>query len=341
MKPCYIHSAVSISAQHTFESDAFHMEMKSLSGKIVEANHPNYKAYISPIALRRMATGVKMGVTAAAKALQIAELQQPDAILLGTGMGCIEDTEKFLNAIIANEEAFLTPTAFIQSTHNTVGAQIALGLKCKAYNNTYVHGALSFESALMDAQLMLQQDEANAILVGGVDELGTEIIDAGRMMEDKTTDGIKMPFGEGASFFVLSSEHKNDSVELVDIQIFSKISKESINVKIQEILKQNDLKLSDIDALILGNNGDMFDSYYDELAFLFHKTIPNISYKQWSGEFYTASAFGLFLGYEILKLKEIPTNWLQNNSSKSEIKTLLLYNQFKGRDHSFILLKRK
>ena len=218
MRSCYIHSAVSISAQNTFESEA--VEMNLIFGKKVEALYPNYKEFISPVALRRMATGVKMGVAAATKALQTANLQQPDAILTGTGMGCIEDTEKFLNALIANDEEFLTPTAFIKSTHNTVGAQIALGLKCNAHNNTYVHGALSFESALMDAQLMLRQKEATNILVGGVDELGTEIIDAIRMMEDKNLDGIKVPFSEGASFFVLSSEKENSVVELFDFQMF-------------------------------------------------------------------------------------------------------------------------
>ena len=340
MRSLYIHSAVSISAQNTFESDILEVEMTSHSSKKVEAIHANYKEYISPIALRRMASGVKMGVAAAAKALQIADCQQTDAILTGTGMGCIEDTEKFLNAIISNEEEFLTPTAFIQSTHNTVGAQIALGLKCNSYNNTYVHGSLSFESALMDAQLMLQQDEATNILVGGVDELGTEIIDAIRMMEDNSSNGIKVPLGEGASFFVLSSERQINSIEFVDIQSFSAIPKESINVKIQDFLKQNGYGLADIDALVLGTNGDAYDSYYEQLAKEFPKSIPNVNYKQWSGEFYTASAFGMYLACRILHLKQIPTNWLQNNSSQSEIKTILLYNQFKGRDHSFILLKR-
>ena len=145
MTHCYLHSAMSISAQTTFESEVWLENAKEISGKKVEAVHPNYKDYISPMTLRRMATGVKMGVTAGHKALQNAHTGEPDAILTGTGMGCIEDTEKFLNSIITNDEGFLAPTAFIQSTHNTVGAQIALGLKCKAYNNTYVHGAISFE----------------------------------------------------------------------------------------------------------------------------------------------------------------------------------------------------
>ena len=54
----------------------------------------------------------------------------------------------------------LTPTSFIQSTHNTVGGQIALELQCKGYNFTYVHGSNSFESALLDAKLQLELNEA-------------------------------------------------------------------------------------------------------------------------------------------------------------------------------------
>ncbi len=340
MKRCYIHSAVSISSQNTFESTISELKLTSLSGKKNQAIYPEFKQFIAPMALRRMATGVKMGVTAASRALQLASLEQPDAILVGSGMGCIEDTETFLNAIIDSGEDFLTPTAFIQSTHNTVGAQIALVLKCHAYNNTYVHGALSFESALLDAQLLLQQAEANTLLVGAVDELGRDIIDAVRMMEDKTANGINVPFSEGASFFVLSTVPKPESIELMDLQSFSHLSKNSINERILRFLNQNNLTVSDIDGLVLGTNGDHYDDYYEALTSVFPGSIPHIAYKKWSGEFYTASAFGLFLAYQILKSDSIPYDWIQNKANSKEIKTLLLYNQFKGRDHSFILIRK-
>ncbi len=87
-------------------------------------------------------------------------------------MGCMIDSEKFVSAIIDNKEQYLTPTSFIQSTHNTVAGQIALGMSCKAYNFTYVHSSISFESALLDAKLQLENEEAQHILVGGVEELG-------------------------------------------------------------------------------------------------------------------------------------------------------------------------
>ena len=109
---------------------------------------------------------------------------------------------------------------------------------------------------------------------------------------------------------------------------------------IEDFLNLNDLNFSDIDALILGNNGDILIPIMTKWLRGFHNSITKISYKKWCGEFYTASAFGLFLACEILTLKKSYINWLQNKTSKSEIKTLLLYNQYKGRDHSFILLKQ-
>lgn len=339
MSKVFIHSASSISAQSTFENGDFLKTVSKVSGKTMAANYPNYRNYIAPSASRRMATGVKMGVTAAGKALEMAHLKQPDAIITGTGMGCIEDTEKFLNTIIANDEKFLTPTSFIQSTHNTVGAQIALGLKCRAYNNTYVHAALSFESAVLDAQMLLNEGEARNILVGGVDELGKEIVHYVRMMEDATRSGIQVPIGEGASFFVLSSEPAKNTIELVDIEICSLISEEKINDRIQAFVAQNRLEISDIDIVLLGRNGDNFDSFYDTVASRFEHA-PQLHYKHLSGEYYTASAFGLWIGYQILTLQEVPGILYFSDPTKSNLKTLLIYNQFKGRDHSFILLKR-
>ncbi|MBA6153892.1 beta-ketoacyl synthase chain length factor [Gelidibacter maritimus] len=339
MKKVYINSAVTISAQDTFESDRFLKSVKKLSGKTIVARYPNYKDYIATANLRRMAEGVKMGVTAASKALKDAKITQPDAIITGTGMGCIDDTEKFLNAIISNDEQFLTPTAFIQSTHNTVGAQIALGLQCKAYNNTYSHAALSFEWALMDAQLRLQQEEAENVLVGGYEELGKEIINYRRMMEDADGFGIQVPYSEGASFFVVSSEKTEHSVELIDMEAHSTLSTTSIQDSLKQFLAKNNVDISQIDVFVSGRNGDVFDSYYDLTAELF-ENITQLQYKHLSGEFYTASAFGLWTAYSMLSRQEIPEAMIFKGEIKFDNHIILIYNQFKGRDHSFILLKR-
>ncbi|WP_033960379.1 beta-ketoacyl synthase chain length factor [Psychroserpens jangbogonensis] len=339
MRNCYIHSAVSISAQNTFASEDFLLDVIAHNTKKTQAIYPNFKDFIAPIAARRMQTAVKMGVVTANKALQIAELNQPDAIITGTGMGCITDTEKFLNSIITNNEAYLTPTSFIQSTHNTVCAQIALGLKCNAFNNTYTHGNLSFESTLIDAQLLIQQQEAKHILVGGVDELGTEFVEYVQMMEAKESKGIKVPFSEGATFAVLSSEKKVNAIKLQAITTILEASKEEIILKLEAFLAVNDMDANSIDAIILGNNGDAYDAYYELTATSLFPHAVQIEYKHLIGEFHTASAFAFWLGTKVLQKQHIPKDVLKNSRQNKSIKTVLLYNQFKGKDHSFILLK--
>ncbi|MBQ0739779.1 3-oxoacyl-ACP synthase, partial [Aquimarina celericrescens] len=154
-------------------------------------------------------------------ALRDAGLENVDAIITGTGMGCVRDSEKFVSAIIDNDEKYLTPTSFIQSTHNTVGGQIALGLQCKGYNFTYVHASISFESTLLDAKLQLENDEANTILIGGVDEQGEHTIAIHKLINHIKLEKIETTkllgsntagtiFGEGANFFVVPNK-KQDS----------------------------------------------------------------------------------------------------------------------------------
>ena len=339
MKPCYINSVASISAQDTFDSDSFLETIIPLESKIVHAIQPKYKEFIRPIASRRMATGVKMGIATSIIALNEAQLETPDAIITGTGMGCIEDSEKFLNAIIDNDEQYLTPTSFIQSTHNTVGAQIALMLKCKGYNVTHVHGAISFESSLIDAQLMLHENMANNILVGGVDELGKQFIKDIVFAENLESKPITTAFSEGANFFTLSSsKQKSTYCELKAIEIMNKATPKLIQEKLLEFLKCNGLLVSNIDAILLGNNGDSFDNYYHNLQNSIFNTIPQIHYKHLSGEYFIASAFGFWAATNIIKQQKVPKALLLNKAEKSNYKNVLLYNQFKGQQHSFILL---
>ena len=120
---------------------------------------------------RRMSRVVKSGVAAGIESLLEFGARAPiDAIITATGLGCIADSEKFLDGLIAGDETMLNPTPFIQSTFNTVGAQIALlrGLHC--YNTTHVHRWTSFENALTDAALRIGAGWSQAVLVGAFDE---------------------------------------------------------------------------------------------------------------------------------------------------------------------------
>ena len=267
MKTVYINSIASISSQKTFDNSEFLNVFIDYEEHVINVVNPNYKDYIPPAASRRMAKGIKMGVVAAKIALQEAGLDNIDAIITGTGMGCVRDSEKFVSAIIDNDEQYLTPTSFIQSTHNTVGGQIALELKCKGYNFTYVHGSNSFESALLDAKLQLELNEEKNILIGGVDELGDhtitihklinhikrEAVKASKLLDYKTEGAV---FGEGANFFVLSNEKKATSfAEVLSIQLFNTLNQSEVSEAALRFLKDNNMTVKYIDLIVLGNNG--------------------------------------------------------------------------------------
>lgn len=353
MKKTYINGLGCISAQKTFDT-VFLEEVEVLENSILlPLKTPVYKDFISPVAIRRMAKGVKNSIVASTLALKEAQLDTIDAIITGTGMGCIEDSEKFLKAILDNKEEFLTPTSFIQSTHNTVGGQIALGLQCKAYNVTFVNGSVSFESALLDAKMKIEEEEATSILIGGVDEISdytTSLFKlAGYIKQElegpypvlnSTTKGVV--YGEGATFFVLENNKREQTyAEVLDVEILNQLDVEEVEHKIIAFLKSNALQISDIDAVILGYNGDVeFDGFYKNISEKSFVKIPQVYYKHLSGEYNTASAFGLFVGANIIKTQNIPDVIKINAVEKSDYKTILLYNQYRGIDHSFTLISR-
>lgn len=353
MKNVYINSVGSISAQKTFENNDFLTDIIEYNDTVIPAQDPNYKDYIPPAAARRMAKGIKMGIVASKIALQDANLEQVDAIITGTGMGCLRDSEKFLSNIIDNDEQYLTPTPFIQSTHNTVGGQIALELQCKGYNFTYVHGSNSFESCLLDAKLQLELNEVQNILIGGVDEIGehtvkllklvnqikTEPVNSNKLLHSNTKGVL---FSEGANFFVISN-HKQPSsyAEVVGISILNTLPKEALANSAKSFLEKQRLSVNDVDLVILGNNGDIrFDDYYHELSSTIFKDTQQAFYKHLSGEFHTASSFGFWFAANILKMQSLPDAVKLNNINPSQIKNILLYNQYCGENHSFTLLRK-
>ncbi len=353
MKKVYINSIASISSQRTYDNSMFLDEITDYNDSVIFAQDPDYKQYIPPAAARRMAKGIKMGVVASKIAMDEAGIEIVDAIITGTGMGCMIDSEKFVSAIIDNNEQYLTPTSFIQSTHNTVAGQIALGIPCKAYNFTYVHSSISFESALLDAKMQLENDEAQHILVGGVEELGEhttkvhclinhvkpESVTISEVLNSKTEGAV---FSEGTNFFVVSNEKKESCyAELVAVETFNTLKKEKVSKTIESFLEENNLKAADIDVVVFGNNGDVdFDGYYNQLSEgIFSKT-QQVYYKHLVGENNTVSAFGLWLASKILKTQTIPEIVKINEIKSSEVKTVLCYNQYRGQNHSLLLLKK-
>jgi hypothetical protein len=343
-----------ISPQHTVDQSKFLETIEEYEGISMRSIEPDYKEYLNPINARRMGRIIKMGVAAAKICLQNTDVVMPDAIITGTGLGCIEDTEKFLISILENDERLLPPTSFIQSTHNTVSAQIALDLKCNNYNFTYVHRALSFETALLDALMMFAEKEASNILLGAADENTTNsltILSRLGLLKRKALKNTSLfssnskgsIAGEGAAFFLLSNTWQNGDLAKIKSVYTYFDPNESFLIKtgILEFLANQDLTTKDIDLVIYGYNGDSeFDIVYDKVQNSILKNIPAAWYKHLCGEYFTASSFAMWLAAKIISTQTVPDVVMKDKNAPGEIKNILIYNQFRNTEHSFILLSK-
>jgi 3-oxoacyl-[acyl-carrier-protein] synthase II len=349
----YIRGIGNISPQQSWDNELFLPEIIRYEGNRLKCIEPNYKEYIKPIQMRRMSRTLKMGVSAAGRCLRDAEVDVPDAIIVGTGLGMIGDTEKFLRAIIDNGETLLTPTSFIQSTHNTVGAHIAVMLKCNKYNLTYTNDYLSFESALLDSLIRLEEDPSEKILLAGIDEMTDtyfQISDNAGWWKKDNHDNLSLLdnqsigsiAGEGASFFVVTKEkHPDNYARFRGVKTFYKPeTEEETDQFITSFLSENNIGREDIDLIISGINGypERDAEYYRMAKRLFENT-PIAYYKHLCGEYNTASSFAAWLGAKILKEQACPDQIILNNIKPSgPLKNILIHNQHNNTKHGLILL---
>ena len=126
--------------------------------------------YIKPMEARRMGKLMKASLLSSLKALKQAGVECPDAIITGTALGCWENSEALLMQLLEEGEVMLSPTNFMQSTHNTISSNIAIRLGCHGYNVTYTQSEDSLEWALRDARLLLRSGRYKTVLVGCHDE---------------------------------------------------------------------------------------------------------------------------------------------------------------------------
>ena len=131
---------------------------------------PDYRQFFTPMEARRMGKMMKRAVATTKTALDAAGIEKPDAIITGTFLGSVENTEALLMALTGVVDAPMKPTNFMQSTHNTVSSLIGIRTGSHGYNATYSHGATSFESALLDALTQLGLGEIDNALVNLADE---------------------------------------------------------------------------------------------------------------------------------------------------------------------------
>lgn len=252
----YLGAASCISFQDSFgnENPWNALIQASLESQLVQ---PNYKEFVKPALLRRMSSALKMGVAGGKSSLQKAGLENCDAITVGTGLGCVRDTLKFMKVMYEEDEQGLSPTSFIQSTHNSIAGQIALMLGNHGYNMTHVQDSLSLGYALSDAELLIGEGDAETVLVGAVDEKTDELVEL--LTKLAATANYDLPLiGEGGAFFLASQDKLSSSVaNVADLSMTEAMNAEA--------------------DLVLSNTNEGFN------------------YTKYSGEHFTSAGFGLFM----------------------------------------------
>src|SRR5436190_287904 len=96
----FITASSTISHQPTFRNKGFSLKLSELK-PLSELITPDYSAFIPAMDRRSMSQVLKMAIACSSDCLEQAELCQPDAIIVGTSMGCCVHTKKFLDKIVS------------------------------------------------------------------------------------------------------------------------------------------------------------------------------------------------------------------------------------------------
>ena len=342
----YFHQSICISPQASFpETDLTQIrESENNLLNVLEPDYPGIPAGVK----RRMGKSVRMAVGAALPLLQ--KYPQPDGMIIATANGGMEDCIKFLNQIIDYNEGLLTPGSFVQSTSNAAAAQIALVTKNHQYNITHVHRGLAFENALMDTVMSLKEYPDTSYLLGCTDEISAYNYNidslAGAFRKEPvlnsdlftTTAAGTIP-GEGSFMVWMNNQREGATASLDAVRtVHTEDPARVLNV-LKVFLSENFIAGEMPDLLLTGENGDdRMLKYYEAVESAFEDTVAVARFKHLCGEYCTASSFACWLSFQMLADGRIPPLVIKKNNSAKPVKRILIYNNYRGAQHAFILV---
>jgi hypothetical protein len=343
----FIHEFSAVSPQESFLFGDMNALNPPANNKLY-ATEPAYEG-IPKGALRRMSKPVRMGVGAAYPLLDKPIL--PAGIIMGTANAGMDDCFHFLQQIVQYDEGLLTPGNFVQSTPNALPAQLSMMTHNHGYNITHVHLGLAFENALIDAYLMLADNPANTYLVGAVDDISAYNHNINRLegwykTGDVTGFDLYEPGsagsipGEGAAIFRVNATREGSVARVVAVDTLHSTRIEQVANHLREFLEQNLPVGETVDILLSGENGDSrLLAYYVACEKEVGDRAIVLRFKHMSGEYPTATSFGCWIAAYIFQQQSVPGHMVKYRGIiPTPFRNILLYNNFKGNQHSFILL---
>jgi len=296
----------------------------------VRAVDPDFKQFISAGDARRMGKLLKRALATSLSALQEGGIDNPDAIITGTGFGSIENTELFLDALVREGEQLLKPTQFMQSTHNTASSLIGIHTHCHGYNSTYSQKGFSFDSALYDAWMQFRIGRIRSALVGSHDEMSPVfsgfVRKAGHVKKGEICS-------EAAVSVLLAEGGDNAYCTLEGVKLFDTPSEDTLSKVLADMTDDG------IDAVMTGMSGNSEnDSWYAFLDSLL-PGVPQLRYKPLFGVNFSSSATGFYAAASCLRNGKVPAVLSASGKPVECSKGILVVNVVEGRHYSFSLLK--
>lgn len=305
----YIKAATQISMQQPL-SEAWMTAPVEHTEPYVRSLDPNFRDWLNPLESRRMGKILKRALVTAQKVMHDSGVQQPDAVITGTGLGCIENTELFLDQLCREGEEMLKPTYFMQSTHNTISSLISIHDHLHGYNTTYSHKSVSFDSALLDAFTQLRLGDIQTALVTGNDEMTPTYFSILQRAGYVGQPG-QVAAGEASVAMMLTTDPTDALCEVEEVRMS---------------VKDLQLPSSPVDLLVLGTNGvPQNDSLYQKVA----QQMPEVEtfeYKRLFGESYTVSGIGVYAAAHLI--------------CKGRANRILFVNHSDNLDVTYITLKK-
>ena len=342
----FFHQSICISPQQSFpETDL--SQLRESENNLLEVKEPDYPG-IPPGARRRMGKSVRMAVGAALPLLE--NYPSPDGMVMATANGGMEDCIKFLNQIVEYKEGLLTPGNFVQSTSNAAAAQIALVTKNHNYNITHVHRGLAFESALLDVCTLLKENPDAGYLLGCTDEISAYNYNIDRLAgwfrkepvlnrDLYLSPGQGTIAGEGAFMVWMNNRLVGASAKMNAVKTIHTSDSVKVVTALKKFLADNLSSGEMPDLLLSGENGDgRLNHYFEQVENSLGKNFPVARFKHLCGEYCTASSFAVWLAIRIFQTGVVPPLLVKKNISTVPCKRILIYNNYRGAQHAFILV---
>lgn len=343
----YIHDMACVSAQQIFPVADLSSLPVPEKGK-VRAPELAYEG-IPASALRRMSKALRMGVGVALPLL--GRGPSPAGIVIGTANAGFEDCFRFLKQIVDHDEGLLAPGNFVQSTPNALAAQLGMLTHNNGYNATHVHSGLAFENAAIDTGMLINENSGSSYLLGAVDDISEYNFNISRLSGSFKAEAIAMDqlynadspgtiAGEAATMFLVSG---NPVGSIAQLSAVSTINSNDCNLVMHEFNRFLSVHLPAGERphlLISGENGDnRLLKFYTALENKMPDESTVLRFKHMTGEYPTASAMALWLACYILQRKPIPPHMLKTGRLMNEYRNIVIYNNFKGMQHSFLLVR--